>query len=180
MKTLFQILTVLLAFGLYAGAQNQYPQDQSPQNQYPDNRGYDRNYPGQWQSRMSPEDQNNFNKEYQKWQESNAKHDRDDIDKHARKMEEIMARYNISADTPFSAIASANAGRYDIHQFQGRFSPQDQKTFDKAYEHWLSSRRKNDRDDIRENERKMQDLMARYNIPRDVPYDALASGGRGY
>ena len=185
MKGLFQIVIVLLALGLYAGAQNQYPQDQYPQNQYPqsqypDNRGYDGGYQNQWNTRMSPDDQQKFNHEYQKWQESNAKHDQDDIDKHARNMENIMSRYNIPPNVPFSAIAAGNAGRYDIHQYQGRFSPDDQKRFDKAYEHWQESRRKHDGDDIRKDERKMQDLMARYNIPQDVPYDALASGGRGY
>jgi len=29
-------------------------------------------------------------------------------------------------------------------------------------------------------EGKMQEIMARYNIPRDVPYDAVVSGGRAY
>ena len=50
----------------------------------------DRGYAGRWQGRLSPDDQNKFNKKYAKWQEANAKHDRDDIDKHARSMDEIM------------------------------------------------------------------------------------------
>ena len=190
MKIFLQLGTVILALGLYAVGQNQYPQDQyprdqypqnqNPQNQYPDNRGYDRGYPGQGQSRMSADDQNTFNREYQKWQESNARRDQDDIDKHARKMEDIMARYNIPPDTPFSTIATGYSGRYDVREYQGRFSAQDQKEFDKAYEHWQNARRGHDRDDIGKNERRMQDIMARYNIPQDVPYDRLASGGRGY
>ncbi len=185
MKALFQMLAILLGLGLYAAAQNQYPQDQNPpqypQNQYPPNQYPDnRAYPNQPNTRMSPDDQNKFNKEYEKWQESNAKHDQDDIDKHARNLENIMQRYNIPPDVSFASIATGNAGRYDVRQFQGRFSPDDQKRFDKAYEHWQESRRKHDGDDIRKDERKMQDLMARYNIPQDVPYDALASGGRGY
>jgi hypothetical protein len=70
---------------------------------------------------------------------------------------------------------------YDVRQFQGRFSAEDQKKFDKAYEHWLEDRRKSDRDDLAKDEGKMQEMMmARYNIPRDVPYDVLASGARGY
>ena len=40
--------------------------------------------------------------------------------------------------------------------------------------------RKNDRDDIAKDEQKMNEILARYNIPRDVPYDVLASGNRGY
>jgi hypothetical protein len=172
MKAFAILLTLaLFAVGFPALSQSGYP-----------NPDRDRNYAGQWQGRLSPDDQKEFNKEYGKWREANARNDRDDIDKHARKMEEIMQRYNIAADTPFDAIATANgySDHYDVRQFQGRFSPDDQKKFDKAYEHWLDARRQRDRDDIAKNEGKMQEIMARYNIPRDVPYDALASGARGY
>ena len=67
-----------------------------------------------------------------------------------------------------------------MKQFQGRFSHDDQKNFDKAYEEWVEHRRKNDRDDVAKNEGKMLEIMSRYNIPRDVPYEVLASGSRGY
>ena len=139
-------------------------------------------YVSQWQRRLSPDDQDKFNKEYTKWQEANAKNDRDDIDDHARKMEEIMQRYNIPPQTPFADIASTTgyAPRIDVRQYQGRLSPDDQKDYDKAYEHWRKDRVKNDRDDIYKDESKMQEIMAKYNIPRNVPYDALASGNRGY
>jgi len=169
MKGRLQILAVLVALCFPAWAQ------------YPD-RDRDRVYAGQWQGRMSPDDQKKFNHEYHEWQEANAKNDRHDINEHARKMEEIMARYNVPPDTPFEAIASLNgySPRYDAREFQGRFSPDDQKKFDKAYEHWLEDRRKSDRDDLAKDEGKMQEIMARYNIPRDVPYDLLASGARGY
>lgn len=142
----------------------------------------DNRYAGNWQGRLSPDDQNKFNKEYQKWQESNAKNDRDDIDKHARNMEEIMQRYNIPPNTPFDSIATyvPNAPHYDYRRYQGRFSPDDQKKYDKAYEHWLNDRAKHDRDDIAKDEGKMQEVMAKYNVPRNVPYDVLASGNRGY
>jgi hypothetical protein len=96
-------------------------------------------------------------------------------------MEDIMARYNIPPNTPFDAIATAGGARhYDYRQFQGKFSPEDQKNFDKAYEKWTKDRAKNDRDDIAKDEGKMQEIMARNNIPRDVPYDLLVSGARGY
>ena len=68
----------------------------------------------------------------------------------------------------------------DRYSQQGRLSPDDQKKFDKAYEDWTEHRRKRDRDDIAKDEGKMLEIMARYNIPRDVPYDVLASGARGY
>jgi hypothetical protein len=172
MRRILGGIAIMAAMGLPALAQSQYPAD----------RDYDRGYSTQWQARMSPSDQNEFNKEYDKWQRANASNDRDDIDKHARRMEEIMARYNIPQDTPFRAIASSNgyARPNDPRAFQGRFSPDDQKRFDKAYEHWLHDRRKHDRDDIARDEDRMQEIMARYQIPRDVPYDTLASGGRGY
>jgi hypothetical protein len=150
---------------------------------YDRDRGYDnRGYGNQWQGRMSPDDQHKFNKEYTKWQEANAKNDRDDIDKHARNMEEIMQRDGIPPNTPFASIATTNgySPHYDVRQYQGRFSPDDQKKFDKAYEKWQSDRAKNDRDDLAKDEGKMQEVMARYNIPRDVPYDVLVSGNRGY
>lgn len=145
-------------------------------------RDYDRRYSFSWQGRMSPEDQNKFNKEYGKWQESTAKNDQDDIDKHAREMQKIMERNGVPPNTPFSVVVTANgySPRYDYRQFQGKFTDDDQKKFDKAYEHWLNDRRRGDRDDIAKDEGKMQELMARYNIPRDVPYEMLAAGARGY
>ncbi len=136
----------------------------------------------QWQSVLSSDDQDKFNKEYTKWQEANAKNDRDDIDKHARNMEQIMSRYNIPPNTRFADIATVSgySQRIDVREYQGRFSPDDQKDYDKAYENWQKDRAKGDRDDVYKDEGKMQQIMAKYNIPRGVPYDALASGNRGY
>lgn len=68
----------------------------------------------------------------------------------------------------------------DIHRYQGKFSPDNQKRFDKTYEHGLDAKRKNNRDDIAKDQGRLQELMANDNIARDVPYDALASGGKGY
>jgi hypothetical protein len=144
-----------------------------------DNRGYDnRSYANQ----LPGDDQNKFNKEYAKWQQANAKNDRDDIDKHARNMEQIMQRDNIPQNTPFNAIATTNgyAPRENVREYQGRFSPDDQKKFDKAYEKFQRDRAKHDRDDYAKDEEKLNEIMAKYNIPRDVPYDALVSGNRGY
>jgi hypothetical protein len=174
MKNVLAICTLLLGMGIYAMAQSDYPPP-----------GRDQGYSGsQAQGRLSARDQQEFDQDYAAWQKANAKSDRDDIDKHARRMEDIMSRYNIPPDTPFEQIAttgvSPNGARSEVREYQGRFSPDDQKKFDKAYEHWVSSRRKHDRDDIAKDEGKMQELMTKYNIPRDVPYDALASGARGY
>ena len=142
---------------------------------------YDRGN-GRWAGQMPAEDQDKFNKEYAKWQESTAKRDQDDIDKHAREMRKIMQRNNIPPDTPFDAVASSGGYGHqpDYRQYVGRFSDEDQKKFDKAYEHWVNDRQRGDRDDIAKDEGKMQEIMSRYSIPRDVPYDMLASGGRNY
>jgi hypothetical protein len=172
MKQLLGTMTLLLGLSLLpAMAQSNY--------QYPD-RDRDGRYANQ-NYQLSPDDQRDFNHEYDKWRDANAKNDRDDIDKHVRRMEDIIARYRIPPDTPFDAIATsgANTRAYDARQYQGKFSHDDQEKFDKAYEHWVEHRRKHDRDDVAKDEGRMQEIMSRYNIPRDVPYDDLASSGRG-
>jgi len=173
MNRLLQSLAILLALGVTAAAQN-----------YPDrdhDRDHDRAYAGQWQNRMSVEDQQAFNREYDEWQRASARNDRDDVQEHARRMEDIMARYNIPPRAPFDVIASSNGyGAYQGGREYQRFSADDQRRFDRIYDHWLDAQRKHDRDDIEKDEHKMQDIMGRYNIPRDVPYDELATNGRGY
>src|SRR5579864_8684297 len=62
----------------------------------------------------------------------------------------------------------------------GRLSPDDQHEFDKAYTKWVNDTRKNDRDDIAKDVRKMQEIMARNNIPANVPYEQVASTGNRY
>jgi len=145
-------------------------------------RAYDRGYAGSWQGQMSPDDQNKFNKEYKEWSEERREGDRKGIAKHEGKMQEIMARYNIPPNTPFDVIATTNgySQHYDYREFQGRLSPDDQNKFNKEYKEWLEERREGDRNGTAKREGKMQEIMARYNIPRDVPYDLIASSGRGY
>lgn len=70
--------------------------------------------------------------------------------------------------------------RGEVGNWQGRLSPDDQRRFDNAYQHWLHERQENDRNGMARQESTMQDIMGRYNIPQDVPYDAIASGGRRY
>lgn len=169
MKSFFATLAVLFGIGFIpVMAQSDYPA--------PDRD--DHAYVGEYQGRLSADDQREFNEHYEEWQKANIENDRDDIDQHARKMEEIMARYRIPIGTPFDTIATSTGttAQRDISQYQGRFSKDDQKRFDEAYEDWVEHRRHNDRDD----EGKMLEIMARYNIPRDIPYNALASGARGY
>ncbi|HEV2395437.1 MAG TPA: hypothetical protein VGS27_00665 [Candidatus Sulfotelmatobacter sp.] len=168
---------------------NGYQQDNRNNGAYQQNAPYDSN-----QGRLSPQDQREFDQAYGKWMNDSRRNDRDDVDKDVRKMQDIMARNNIPPNVPYDQIASPgynngpaynnNAPAYNNgpeynNGYQGnaqsRLSPGDQHEFDKVYDKWQKDSRKHDRDDIRKDERKMQDIMARYNIPRDVPYDQIAS-----
>ena len=143
-------------------------------------------YPARtYQGRLSPHDQSEFDQNYTKWVNDTRKNDRDDIAKDAAHMQEIMARYNIPVDVPFDQIASTGASNgYSASTYQGRLSPDDQHEFDKNYSRWVDDMRSNDRDDINKDAARMQEIMARNNIPANVPFDQIASNGaypnRGY
>jgi len=142
-----------------------------------------------WQSRLSADDQKEFDKEYSKWVSATRKNDQDDIEHSARKMQEMMARYGIPSSVPFAQVASGGAAAaYPNSAYPNtanayapttaqRLSSDDQHAFDKAYKKWVEARRKNHREDVDENARKMQDIMARYNIPANVQFDQIASPG---
>ena len=105
----------------------------------------------------------------------------------AGKMQEIMARYRIAPGVPFAQVASGGTngayanGTYAYPAAQSqRLNAHDQHEFDEAYQKWLKARHKKDRDDMDKSERRMHDIMARYNIPANVPYDRIASPGAGY
>jgi hypothetical protein len=59
--------------------------------------------------------------------------------------------------------------------WHGVMSPEDQSQFDRYYANWVDATRRNDRDGISDNARKMQDLMTRYNIPVSISFDQIAS-----
>jgi hypothetical protein len=126
--------------------------------------------------RLSPDDQKDFDKAYTKWVNDTRKNDRDDIAKDVRKMQEIMARGGIPANVPYDRIASTG-NAYPARSYARQLPADDQKEFDKAYTKWVNDTRKNDRDDIGKDVRKMQEIMARNNIPVDVPFDQVASTG---
>jgi hypothetical protein len=143
-------------------------------------------YPARtYQGRLSAHDQSEFDKNYTKWINDTRKNDRDDIAKDVAHMQEIMARNNIPADVPFDQIASTGAGNgYSASTYQGHLSADDQREFDKNYSRWVDDMRSNDRDDINKDAARMQEIMARNNIPANVPFDQIASNGayrnRGY
>jgi hypothetical protein len=133
--------------------------------------------------RLSPDDQREFDKAYTKWVNDTRKNDRDDIGKDVRKMQDIMARSGIPASVPYDRIASTG-NAYPARSYARQLPPDEQKEFDRYYTKWVNDTRKNDRDDIGKDVRKMQDIMARNNIPVYVPFDQVASTGyvgeRGY
>ncbi len=156
-------------------------------------------YPGAYPTygRLSPDDQRNFDKAYTKWIDAQRKNDSDDVISNARKMQEIMARYNIPGTVPFQAIATngyaaAPNGVYvapypanpypatSAYPYPQQLTVKDQKDFDKAYKHWVDARRKRDIDDVDSNAHKMENIMAKYNIPANVPFDRIASPGAAY
>src|ERR1700693_175899 len=128
----------------------------------------------QAQTRLSAEDQKEFDKYYTKWVNDTRKNDRDDIAKDVHKMQQIMGRYNIQANVPFEQIASGGPA---VRVYQGRLSADDQREFDKYYTKWVNDTRKNDRDDISKDVGRMQQIMGTNNIPASVPFDQIASTG---
>jgi len=128
---------------------------------------------GTWRNRLSRDDQRDFDEYYARWVEDNRANDRNDISRDAGYMQTIMSRNNISADVPFDQIATA--APYDDRSWQGRLSEADQRDFDRSYSDWLEDTRKNDRNDIDRDVRRMQDIMARNNVPANVPFDRIAS-----
>lgn len=138
--------------------------------------GYPR---GEWRHRLSPDDQRDFDRYYSRWVDDARANDEDDLNRDAGYLQAIMARNNIPANVPFDQIASPAdypGDNYPRDQvWQGRLSPDDQREFDKCYADWLEDTRKNDRDDIAKDVRRMQDIMARNNIAANVPFDRIAS-----
>src|SRR5690349_5678601 len=84
---------------------------------------------------------------------------------------------SVAICVPLRARAQ-EAGAYAQPQgWHGVLSAADQSQFDRYYSKWVEATRKNDQDDISENARKMQEIMARYNIPASVSYDQVAAAG---
>ena len=163
------------AAAVYPPNANAYPNQPYPPNDA---------YPTYTQTRLSSEDQRKFDEHYAKWVESQRKNDQDDVVKAADKMHEIMSRAGIPSNIPFAAIATNGdlAGPTAVpYGYKGvaaqRLSSKDQEDFDKAYRHWIDARHKHDMDDVDKNARRMQDIMVRYNIPANVPFDRIATVG---
>jgi hypothetical protein len=60
-----------------------------------------------------------------------------------------------------------------------RLSPEDQRDFDRYYSQWVDDSRRNDRDDAARDMQHMRDIMARNNIPPNIPFEQIATAN-GY
>src|SRR6202047_2550831 len=138
----------------------------------------------EWRQRLSADDQRDFDRYYAEWVEDTRANDRDRFAKDAGYLQAIMARNGIPADVPFDHIAAVGAyadTRYPdgARPWQGRLAADHQRGVDKEYANWLEDTRRNDRDEVDKDARRLQDIMARNNIPANVPYDRIASPDAG-
>jgi hypothetical protein len=58
-----------------------------------------------------------------------------------------------------------------------RMSPDDQDRFNGYYGRWVQDKQMDNRDDMLSMEHRMQDLMSKYGIASNTPYDEIASPG---
>jgi hypothetical protein len=128
------------------------------------------------QSRLSPDDQSRFDSYYSRWMDYTQRNDRDQMASMEGRMRDIYARYNIPMNTPFWRVATN--GR----QWRGRqrwnLSADDQQRFDSYFSRWQEYQQRNDRDQMRSMEGRMQDIYRHYNIPGNTPYFRVASNAR--
>ena len=68
----------------------------------------------------------------------------------------------------------------DYYRQNRQLSSEDQGRFDSYYQRWLNYRRTNNRDEVVSMEKRMYDVYDHYGIPRDVPFDRVASRGGRY
>jgi hypothetical protein len=133
---------------------------------------------GEYQGRLSADDQQRFDGYYRKWVEAtqtNNPPQATDAEKH---MQEVMGTYAIPTSVPYDAIATSNAWE-NYKQYRNRLSRTDQSQFDSYYQQWLNYKRLDKREDILRTEAHMQDLMQHYDIPRSIPYAALTTTHSG-
>jgi hypothetical protein len=165
MKKLFAICTLLIAITLPALAQGG--------------------------RQLSSDDQSRFDNYYSRWQEYQRSNNRDEARSMEGRMQDIYNHYGIPSGVPYDRIASNGRSSYrgrddhdrdDNRAWTGnrgsrQLSPDDQSRFNSYYSRWIDSRRKNDRDEARSMEGRMQDIYNHYGIRSDVPYDRIASNG---
>lgn len=133
---------------------------------------------GQYQGRLSGDDQKRFDESYRSWVAAKQTNNQDQAADAEKKMREIMGKYSIPESVPYDAIATSEAWN-QYKQYRSRLSRVDQQQFDNFYQQWLNYERLGNREDILRMQGKMQAIMAHYDIPQSVPYAALATTASG-
>jgi hypothetical protein len=136
-----------------------------------------------FRAQLSPDDQRRFDSYFSRWQEYRRTNDHDQIASMEKRMQDIYSHYNIPSGTPYFWIASNSRDedwdRWDRRErWRGRLSQEDQRRFDSYYSRWEDYRRDNNQNEVNSMEQRMLDVMDQYKIPRDVPFDEIASGRR--
>jgi len=133
---------------------------------------------GEYQGRLSADDQQRFDSFYRKWVEATQTNNRTQAADAEKHMQDVMGSYAIPTSVPYDAIATSNAWEND-KQYRSRLSLTDQAQFASDYQQWLNYKRLDKREDILRTEGRMQDIMQHYGIPRSVPYAALTTPHTG-
>lgn len=139
----------------------------------------------QWRGRLSASDQARFDSYFSRWQQYRQTNNRDQVVSMEKRMQDVYAHYQIPAGTPYFWVATTSSSRYEDRdedreegehdRWRGRLSNEDQGRFDSYYTRWREFRRSEDRDDMIRVERRMRDIMDRYQIPPQVPFEQIAS-----
>lgn len=129
--------------------------------------------PASAQWRLSPSDQSRFDSYYSRWMDYQQRNDRDQARSMEERMRDIYAHYNIPPNTPFWRVATNGGEGHGHHRWQ--LSASDQARFDSYFSRWQEYRRTNNRDQVRSMEDRMYDIYNTYQIPRDVPFERVAS-----
>ena len=125
---------------------------------------------------LSSDDQARFDSYYSRWQQYQQENNGDQVRSMEGRMQDVYRHYNIPSNTPYWRVASNGRDEHGGHRWN--LSSDDQARFDSYFSRWQDSRQRNDRDQVRSMEGRMQDVYRRYNIPDDTPYFKVASNGR--
>jgi hypothetical protein len=133
----------------------------------------------QWRGRLSADDQQRFDSYFSRWQQYRQRNDREQVRSMESRMQDVYAHYRIPSNTPYFWVAS-NArdddwDRWENERWRGRLAPDDQRRFDSYFSRWQAYQRSNNREQMASMEKRMQDIMNRYSIPQQIPYEYVAS-----
>ena len=151
-----------------------------------------------WRGRLSSEDQSRFDSYFSRWQGYRRNNDRGEMQSMERRMQDIYAQYRIPSDVPYYVVASngrdderrwdndrgnddrrdndrRDNDRWNRDSWRGRLSSDDQVRFDSYYSRWLSYKRSHNGSEVASMERRMFDIMEQYSIPKNVPFEQIAS-----